>query len=128
MEPQKSFYVADWLHKRATLSPERIALEDAATGTEISYRQWNVSANRTANWLHSLGVARGDRVAIYAGNSLAYLDIWQACGKIGVILQNVNWRLTVTEIAQLIQDAAPTILCYSGEFTEAVNKLRADAP
>src|SRR5258708_11421830 len=128
MERQKSFYVADWLHKRATLSPDRIALEDAVTGGQITYREWNVAANRAANWLHSLGVVRGDRVAVYAGNSLAYLDVWQACGKIGAIVQNVNWRLTVTEIAQLIQDAAPTTLCYSGEFVEAVNKLRPDAP
>ena len=49
METQKSFYVTDWMDSRSRLSPDRIALEEAATGREISYRAWNASANRTAN-------------------------------------------------------------------------------
>ncbi|NDJ60891.1 MAG: long-chain fatty acid--CoA ligase [Chloroflexi bacterium] len=128
METQKSFFVPDWLEKRAQLSPERIALQDAATGQELTYAAWNINANRTANYLRSLGVQRGDRVAVYATNSFAYLDIWHACGKIGAILQNLNWRLTIPEIAQLLQDAAPVVLAYSAEYVEAVAQLRQDLP
>ncbi|MBK8032433.1 MAG: long-chain fatty acid--CoA ligase [Chloroflexi bacterium] len=124
METQKSFYVTDWLDRRAKLSPDRIALEEAATGREISYRAWNASANRTANYLRSLGVGRGDRVAVYAANSLDYLDVWMACGKIGAILQNLNWRLTVTELQALLIDAAPLVLIYSDEYAQQVNALR----
>lgn len=36
-------------------------------------------------------------MAVYPTNSLEYLDIWMACGKIGAILQNLNWRLTSIE-------------------------------
>src|SRR5579859_8015423 len=124
MQPQKSFYVTDWLNKRAKLTPDKLALSDVASGAEITYSQWNANANQTANFLLELGVRRGDRVAVYATNSLAYLDIWMACGKIGAILQNVNWRLTVSEIKQLVADAAPTLLIYSAEFVEQVNGLR----
>lgn len=124
MLSQQSFYVADWLDKRAHLSPERIALQDARTGRELTYGDWNVKAIRTANYLRSLGVERGDRVAVYAENSLMYLDIWQACGKIGAILQNINWRLTIHEIGQLVRDAAPVVLLYSGAFAGAVHQLR----
>jgi fatty-acyl-CoA synthase len=128
METQKSFYVTDWLDRRAKLSPDRIALEEAATGREISYRDWNASANRTANYLRSLGVGRSDRVAVYASNSLDYLDVWMACGKIGAILQNLNWRLTVTELQALLIDAAPLVLIYSNEYGQQVNALRPHVP
>ncbi len=128
METQKSFYVTDWLDRRAQLSPDRIALELAATGREISYREWNATANRTANYLRSLGVGRGDRVAVYATNSLDYLDVWMACGKIGAILQNLNWRLTVTELQALLIDAAPALIIYSEEYAQAVNALRPHVP
>ncbi|MBN8637266.1 MAG: long-chain fatty acid--CoA ligase [Anaerolineae bacterium] len=128
METQKSFYVTDWLDRRAKLSPDRIALEEAATGREISYRDWNASANRTANYLRSLGVGRGDRIAVYASNSLDYLDVWMACGKIGAILQNLNWRLTVTELQALLIDAAPLVLFYSDEYAQQVNALRPNVP
>ncbi len=121
---QKSHYVTDWLDRRAKLSPERIALEDAATGREVSYRQWNAAANRTANYLRALGVERGDRIAVYAANSIDYLDVWMACGKIGAILQNLNWRLTVAELQRLLEDAAPVVLIYSDEYRQQVEQLR----
>jgi len=121
---QKSYFVTDWLDRRAKLSPARIALEEAATGREISYREWNVNANRTANYLRSLGVQYGDRVAVYASNCLEYLDVWMACGKIGAILQNLNWRLTVTELEAWINYAAPVMLIYSDEYCQQVNILR----
>ncbi|HRF98507.1 MAG TPA: AMP-binding protein, partial [Aggregatilineales bacterium] len=83
---------------------------------------------RTANFLVSLGVQHGDRVAVYASNSFEYLDIWMACGKIGAILQNLNWRLTVSELTDLLIDASPHVLFYSDEFMEQVNTLRGKAP
>ena len=128
MEHQKSHFVTDWLEKRARLSPERVALEDAITGQIITYRAWNAQANRTANFLRALGVQRGDRVSVYASNCVAYLDVWQACGKLGAILQNVNWRLTPAELEPLIQDAAPRVMCYSGDFASQVNGLRDRLP
>lgn len=125
MFQQASFYVTDWLARRAKFTPARIALHDQATQRDISYSEWNQSANQTANYLHkSLGVQKGDRVAVYATNCLEYLDIWMACGKIGAILQNLNWRLTVNELAQLLADATPQVLIYSDDFIEQVNQMR----
>lgn len=122
---QTSFYVADWLDRRAKITPDRIALFDTRDQRDISYFEWNRAANRTANFLYdSLGVRKGDRVAVYATNSLEYLDVWMACGKIGAILQNLNWRLTPIELEQLLADAAPVVLCYSSDFIPQVNQIR----
>ncbi|MDX2077149.1 MAG: long-chain fatty acid--CoA ligase [bacterium] len=128
MEQQKSFYTTDILQKRADLTPERIALHSASTHRDVTYAQWNNTANQTANFLVSLGVGHGDRVAVYATNSFEYLDIWMACGKIGAILQNLNWRLTVSELTDLLIDATPHVLFYSDEFIEQVNTLRGKVP
>ncbi|NDJ87474.1 MAG: long-chain fatty acid--CoA ligase [Chloroflexi bacterium] len=124
MYKQTSYYVTDWLDKRANITPNRIALHDHLTNRDITYAAWNATANQTANFLRELGVAKGDRVAVYATNGLAYLDTWMACGKLGAILQNVNWRLTAHELQQLLIDAAPVVLVYSEEFIDAVNDLR----
>lgn len=116
----------DWLHRRAQLSPDAIALIDTLDDEgdrSISYREWNASANRTAHFLAGLGVQKGDRVAVLAKNSTAYLDIWFALGKLGAILQNLNWRLTSAELQTLLEDAAPTVLIYGKEFEEAVTSL-----
>ncbi len=93
-------------------------------GREITYREWNRAANRTARFLQSLGVKKGDRVAVLSMNCVEYLDVWFACGKIGAVLQNLNWRLTTHELGGLIEDASPTILIYGPEFASQMNALR----
>ena len=120
-------YIGDWLARRAQLSPHKIALIDAAAGARrpVSYAAWNQSANRTAHLLRErFGVRHGDRVAVLAANCTDYLDIWFACGKIGAILQNLNWRLTVPELRGLVEDAAPQLLIYGPEFAEQAAALR----
>ncbi len=119
---------SDWLAKRARLSPQRIALVDAQTKEKRTYQEWNVKANQTAHFFGQFSVTQGDRVAILAMNSLSYLDVFFACGKLGAVLQNLNWRLTTMELKQLIGDAQPKILFYGASFREQVKELRAENP
>lgn len=122
--PQTSFHVTDWLDKRARLTPRRIGLVDAHSGREISFAAWNAAANRTANHLRSLGVRKGDRVAVHATNCPAYLDLLFACGKLGAVLQNLNWRLAPAEIAQIIADGRPRVLAYTLDWRARMDALR----
>lgn len=119
-------YIGDWLARRAALTPRKIAVIDAADMRPITFHQWNAAADRTARFFaERFGVGRGDRVAVLALNCVAYLDIWFACGKLGAILQNLNWRLTAAELAGLIADAEPRLLLYGPDFIEPVRALRA---
>ena len=118
--------IADWLAKRAQLSPDRVALIDTLHGDQpITYRAWNAAANRTAALLCALGVAQGGRVAVLAGNCVEYLDLWFACAKLGAILQPLNGRLTVAELRGLLADATPHVLVYGAEATAQVAALQA---
>src|SRR3990172_12330357 len=122
--------IGDWLSRREMLTPDKVALVDVQRDNrEITYREWNRAANRTANFLRErLGIAKGERVAVLATNSVDYLSIWFALGKLGAILQNLNWRLTASELTALVLDAAPKALIYSGEFCAQVNELRPNVP
>lgn len=121
--------VGDWIGRRAQLTPDKVALIDTLNGNrEITYRQWSHSVNRTARFLQEhLGVKKGDRVAVLAYNCTEYLDIWFALGRIGGILQNLNWRLTAYELEGLVEDAEPVVFVYGPEFAEIVNILRPQA-
>ncbi len=119
-------YIGDWLARREQLTPHKVALIDATRGGRpMSYRDWNRAANRTARLLREdFGVAKGDRVAVLAMNCVEYLDIWFACGKLGAILQNLNWRLTPYELGALIDDATPAVLVYDATFAGQAAALR----
>lgn len=71
------------LRRRAELTPDRMAVVDTHTGGRLTYAELNRRANRTAHLLRRLGVEKGDRVSILAHNSLVYLDLVFALGKIG---------------------------------------------
>ncbi len=118
-------FLGDWLGRRAWLTPDKVALVDAANGNlPITYEQWNQAANRSALLLRLLAVGKGDRVAILAHNCVEFLDIWFACGKLGAILQALNWRLTAGELMGLIREAGPKVLVYGPEFLDKVRALR----
>lgn len=121
---QPSHFTTDWLDKRAKLTPDRVGLIDAATGAETTFAEWNERANRTANYLSNLGVGKGDRVAVYASNRSEYVDLFWAAPKIGVILQNLNWRLTVHELRGIVEDGEPKVLIYSEDWRDEVEELK----
>ena len=121
---QTSLYVTDFLEKRSQLTPDRVALVEGLGGPEITFREWNERVNRTANYLRSMGVEKGDRVSVYASNCPEYLDLFWAAGKIGFVLHNLNWRLTVHELTQIVADAEPVVLFYSDDWREQVEELR----
>lgn len=122
--PQTSGYVPDWLAKRAGLTPDRVALVEGLGGPEVTFAAWNARVNRTANYLRALGIDHGDRVAVYASNCLEYLDLFWAAGKIGAILQNLNWRLTVRELAEIVAGGEPEVLVYGPDWRSQVDELR----
>lgn len=121
---QGSHCVTDWLDKRAKLTPGRVALIDYASGSQTSYAEWNQRVNQAANYLRSLGVGKGDRVAVYASNRSEYLDLFWAAPKIGAILQNLNWRLTVHELTGIIASGEPRVLVYSEDWRTQVEELK----
>jgi fatty-acyl-CoA synthase len=125
---EQSSYVTDWLQKRANLTPDRVGLAERATGAETTYAEWNRRVNRSARFLASLGLDKGDRLAVYSGNRPEYLDLFFAAGKLGIILQNLNWRLTVHELRAIVADGEPTVFAYSSEWVENVKALRPEMP
>lgn len=120
--------VSDWLGRRARLSPTARAVIDATDGERaLDFAAWDRQVNRTARLLQQLGVGRGDRVAVLARNSLAFLDLWLACGKLGAVLQPFNWRLVAGELQALLEGGDPTVLAFGTDLADTALALRTPA-
>lgn len=119
----------DWLKRHAEWTPDRLAIVEAHTGGEITYAAFNERANRFAHFLsETLGVRRGDRVSILGKNSAAYFEILFGCGKMGAILNTLNWRLAVPELEYILSDCSPRVVLYDVEFADTIDDLRARIP
>src|SRR5690348_9130873 len=105
--------VGDWLAKRESLTPDKVALIDVATGERRTYKEWNARANAAVRLLREgFGIQKGDRVAVLAINCPEYLDVLFAAGKLGAILVPLNWRLTVRELEIILRDCTPRVLFH----------------
>jgi fatty-acyl-CoA synthase len=115
---------ADIIGERSRLSPDRIAVVDVATGARLSYREMDHRAASCARaWLFGLGLKRGDRIGILAGNRLEFLDAFFAAAKSGVILVPLGTRLTAAELAVIVSDCGLSALVYGAEHAETVREL-----
>ena len=100
----------DWLAHHARYSPDRTAMADLHTGRQFSYRQFSARVGRLARYLRDgLGVGRGDRVGMLAPNTTDHFELQFACGRLGAVFLPLNWRLTVPELAFIVNDAGPAV-------------------
>lgn len=85
----------------------------AATIDGDRRRSWTESADRIARFaagLASLGVARGDRVAILAHNSDHYFEYLYAVWWLGAVVNPINIRWSAQEIAYSLDDSSTALL------------------
>ena len=81
-------------------------------GTILTYRQLDNLANQVASRLLSLGLQRGDRVAVVCDPSPEYALVNVACAKLGVAAVGINTRLTASEASWCAQDSEAKVLLY----------------
>jgi fatty-acyl-CoA synthase len=117
-------HAAHLLRDRAALTPEREALLELDSGRRCSYAELDARANRAAHVLSArFGVRRGDRVAVLAHNSAAFVELFFAAGKLGAILVPLNWRLSAIELASLLADCTPAVLACGAGHEALVDEL-----
>lgn len=106
--------VAEILRWRARRHPDLEALcED---GRRLTWAELDAGSSALANGLLSLGVRRGDRVAVLDKNSIAVVELFFAAAKIGAVATPVNWRLVAREVAEIVADSEAPLLVVGEEF------------
>jgi len=122
------FTLFDIPAKRAALNPTKLAMVEPCVGVNqnqrsVTYAELETYSGKTATFLQTEGVTAGDRVAVLCNNSIAFFELLFACGKLGVILVPLNWRMPARELDPLIVDSAPTLLFYDPVFSDTVMDL-----
>lgn len=92
------------------------AVIDAANGNRWTYEELNRDANKLANSLKSLGLAKNDLVFIQLYNSPQFLFSYIATQKIGAIVNPANFNLSPGETAEIINHNKPKAYIYDVEM------------
>ncbi|MBQ3122782.1 MAG: acyl--CoA ligase, partial [Firmicutes bacterium] len=90
---------------------------------EMTWKEFDVTANRFANFLFTRGVKKGDKVAILMMNCIDWLPIYFGILKSGAIAVPMNFRFSAEEIEYCSDLADVSVLVFGPEFTERLEKI-----
>jgi acyl-CoA synthetase (AMP-forming)/AMP-acid ligase II len=76
----------------------------------LSFREFKARVDALAAGLATLGIGAGDRIAILAQNDTAYVVLYGACARQGILAYPINWRLTAEEVARVLERASPKMM------------------
>src|SRR6185437_5433901 len=101
--------------------PERLAIlyEDQA----ISYAQLRADVTRFANALATTGLQAGERVALFLGNSPAFVVAYLGTHLAGGIVVLVNTQYRQVELSHILNDAAVRVCVTSSAGQETLRPL-----
>jgi acyl-CoA synthetase (AMP-forming)/AMP-acid ligase II len=122
----RDFTLFDVIERNAQLHGDRLAF--VADGRRISHREYALRVVRLAAGLAGIGLVAGERVAVLAQNCLAYVELYGAAARLGLILVPVNWRLSAEEIAYVITDTTPKAIITGAEYLSIIEGARVRFP
>jgi len=118
--------IPDILEHNARVHSARIALSDSAE--EVTYLELRRRALRRAAALRQLGIGAGDRVAVLAHNSIAYVEFFFAVTHLGAAVVQLHSLLIGREIIAVLRDADVQAFIYEDEFRDRYDEIRAAVP
>ncbi len=110
--------IDDWAQRQ----PDRAALvTDEAT---LDYEGLSKRINRYARWARSVGVAKGDNVALIMPNGIDYVAAWLGISRIGGVVALINTKLVGPSLAHCLDVARPRHIIVAHDLVETLESAK----
>lgn len=116
--------LADMLRRSAARVPNKTAL--IFRDQVDSFAELDVAVNRAANALATLGVAKGDRVALFSHNNRAFIVLRYALARLGAVTTPVNFMLTAPDVAYILGHSGAKMMIAEDALCETADAALAE--
>ncbi|SOZ19007.1 Acyl-CoA synthetase (AMP-forming)/AMP-acid ligase II [Cupriavidus taiwanensis] len=113
--------IPDAIARAVRRSPDKTAIRSG--GRSWSFRQLDDATARVAGALAQWGLRPGDRVAAFGKNSDAYVLLWLACLRSGLVHVPVNFSMTRAEAEYLVTQSGASAIFFDAALAERVDGL-----
>ncbi len=120
------YTVVEWVRRAARDHPDREAL--VCNDQRVSWADFDRRINQVANTLISLGVKRGDRVAILASTSIEYVEVFMGCLRSGACLVPLSTMASSQALQKMLTDCSAKVFFLSSSMRELVSPFVHDLP
>ncbi|MEU1001485.1 AMP-binding protein [Streptomyces tibetensis] len=121
------------LERAVAMWPDREALVDVPSGRRWTYAEFGAAVGELASALYASGVAKGDRVGIWAVNCPEWVLVQYATARIGAIMVNINPAYRTHEVEYVLKQAGVSLLFASlshrtSDYRAMVEQVRGALP
>jgi fatty-acyl-CoA synthase len=118
--------ISDAVATHARLRPSKVGARDSQRA--LTYAQWDERASRLGAALLARGLRKGERVALLATNCLEWMELYVALARASLVAVPINFRLTGSEIAYIVDHAEAKAIIAGAEFCAVVDSIRDQIP
>ena len=111
------------LEVHAKNHPKKLAVKDWH-GKTLTYPELESRTNRLANALLSMGLRKGDRIAVLLYNCAEFIETICALAKIGVVGAPLSWRYIEKEIEYVADNSDAKAMIVGKDFVDTINSIR----
>jgi len=97
-------------------------------GQSLSFAQVENHTNQLANALCTLGVQKGNKVAVMMPNGFEYPLTWLAIAKVGALMVPINIQYQAAEIEFVLNNAQADLAIAGQQQIEALKGLKSQCP
>lgn len=115
-EPLIGRTIGDDLARTVARLADSEAVVDVPTGRRWTYRELDEAVDRVASGLLAMGLAKGDRIGIWAPNSAEWILVQYATARLGAILVNINPAYRSHELQYVLGHAGIRMLVAAPSF------------
>ena len=109
--------------ERATPANSERSVLTTDTGRHYSWRELHAYSARFAALLASIGIERGERVAVQAEKSAESLFLYLACLRAGLVYVPLNTAYRRAELSYFLSDAQPSVIVCDPRSEAVVREI-----
>jgi acyl-CoA synthetase len=113
--------LSDAVARNANQRPDRFAYIDHP-GQSLTWREFDAAATALAEQLAAVGIARGDRVAVWHGDSAAIHLLFVAVERCGAVVVGIGARAGTREVTAILRNSRPNLLISDGQRSDAATQ------
>ena len=115
-------------YHHAATTPDKPAYVMARSGERVTYRQLEARSNQGAQLFRSLGLRRGDAIALMMDNNARYFEICFAAQRAGLLFTAMSSRLSTQEAEYILADCGAKLFIVSAGLAGEAAELLGRSP
>tara|TARA_R100000687_G_scaffold81781_1_gene79446 strand:- start:89 stop:1657 length:1569 start_codon:yes stop_codon:yes gene_type:complete len=116
--------IVEVVRDNAKAHPEKLAL--VCDGQTVSWGAFDQRINKIANLLLSMGVSKGDNIAIISPNSIPYAELFMGILRAGACVTPLSTMASPDALQKMLTDCGARAIFVAAQYLELVDDFIAD--